>query len=158
MAARIYIETTIFGYLAARPTRDIITLAHQEITRQWWQASRSRYEIYISQAVLDEARGGDHNAATRRSAFLSSIPLLELNDLSRELTRALITSGAVPGVAVVDALHVAVATAHGMDYLLTWNCRHIANATMRGKMTRVALEHGLALPVICTPEELMDGE
>ena len=156
--AAVYLETSVIGYATSRPSRDLVVAGHQQITREWF-ASRARvYDLFISQLVAGEAAGGDTDAAQERSAFLQDIPRLGVTDAAGELAAQLVASGTVPRKASEDALHIAVATVHGVDYLLTWNCKHIANATMRQAIERVCREAGYEPPVICTPEELMADE
>ena len=154
---RVYLETTVVSYAAALPSRDLVVAAHQQITREWMSEHRGSYEIFVSQLVIREASAGDEAAVVRRSAILRGIEALALTDEAAELARALVDRGAVPKRSVEDAVHIAVAAAHGMDYLLTWNCRHIANATMRGRIEAVCRSCGYEPPVICTPEELIDA-
>ncbi len=115
-------------------------------------------ELFVSQLVATEASGGDEDAARERVAFIQGIARLRITDASGELATRLVESGAVPRTAAEDALHIAVAAVHGVDYLLTWNCKHIANATMRQAIERACREAGYEPPIICTPEELMDDE
>jgi hypothetical protein len=129
MKHRVYIETTIVSYLTARPSRDLVVLAHQQVTQEWWDARRHAFDLFVSQLVVREASSGDSDAALRRTELLQTFPMLELNDAALHLARTLLKRNAVPQKAIEDALHISVATAHGMDYLLTWNCKHIANAT-----------------------------
>lgn len=157
MKAKIYVETTIFSYLTARPSRDVVLLAHQQETEEWWQ-QRWRYDIYISQFVIDEASAGDSDAATRRVHALADFPLLDANDAVVELADTLVSRGGLPKKAQLDALHVASAAVHGMDYLLTWNCRHIANAALRGKIEEICRASGFSPPVLCTPPELIEED
>jgi hypothetical protein len=152
---RVYLETTIPSYLTSRPSRDIIEAARQEITREWWEEHRQLFDLYVSQYVLDEAAGGDPDAARRRQRLLRGIPLLQTGEEVIELGEALLVKSAVPEKAAIDALHVAVATVHQMDVLLTWNCRHLANAERLGLIFRVIRDKGYEPPLICTPEELM---
>ena len=153
MKPRVYVETTVISYLAALPSRDLVTAAHQQITREWW-ARRERYELYVSGPVLEEAAGGDPSAAQRRLREVAGLRELEVTPAARDLARALLEARIVPAASTVDALHVATAAAHGMDYLLTWNCAHIANATLRYRIEALCRLLGLAPPAICTPEEL----
>jgi len=155
MKLKIYIETTIVSYLTARPSRDLIIAAHQQLTQEWWEYHRLDFDVYVSQLVIQEASAGDQQAAQHRLNVLAPLPLLELKTEAVTLARALVTGGTVPEKAVEDALHIAVATTHGMDYLLTWNCRHIANATTRNAIAAICRSLGYEAPVICTPEELM---
>lgn len=154
--AAIYIETSVVSYLAARPSRDIIVAAHQQLTLDWWENQRHQYDLFISQIVLEEAQAGDRQAAEKRLAVLENMPLLEIDESVIRLAETLVQSHAIPIKAVQDALHIAVACINGMDYLLTWNCKHIANAKMRSKIEQVCREEGYVAPIICTPEELED--
>ncbi len=154
MKRRVYVETTIVSYLAARRSRDILVAAHQEITEAWWQRRAPDFELFVSQSVLAEAGSGDPDAARRRLAITENLPILEITEESELLATRLIRDEILPRKAAEDALHVALATVHGMDFLLTWNCRHIANAEIRRQLSRAVLEMGYELPVICTPEEL----
>ncbi len=155
--AKVYLETSFIGYLTSRPSRDLIVAAHQQITHQWWEERRSGFELYTSKLVLDEAGAGDEEAAQKRLDVLQNIPLLDFTEEVLTLSEQLLTEGPFPRVATADALHVAVSTVHGMDYLLTWNCRHIANAEMARQATAVCNATGYDVPRICTPEELMGG-
>jgi hypothetical protein len=131
--------------------------AHQQATSEWWVRKRGDFDLFVSQLVLREASAGDADAAVRRLAYLDGVPLLDLNDQSLNLAQRLLTDAAIPAEAEQDALHVAVAAVHGMDYLLTWNCRHIANATMRSRIDGTCTDAGYDAPVICTPEELLEN-
>lgn len=138
----VYLETTAISYLTGRPSRNLRVVAHQEITVDWWTRRRVRFELYVSRLVIDEAAAGDAEAAARRLAMLNGMPRLELTESASMLAANLVTEAAIPREAIEDALHVAVAAAHGMDYLLTWNCRHIANATMRNRIADVCATLG----------------
>ena len=156
MYARVYVETSIVSYLSARTSRDVVVAAHQQITRRWWRG-RGGYSLFVSQAVLDEAALGDQTARARRLRALRGIPILALTDEATQLAGELVRRGALPKKATVDALHIAIAAAHQVDYLLTWNCKHIANAAMRGTIESICRSAGLRPPIICTPEELPSG-
>ena len=156
MTLKVYLETTIVSYLTARPSRDLITAAHQQITQQWWQTQRARFDLFVAPPVMQEAQAGDPDAAARRIAALQGIPLLTLSEEAAGLVQALIEPGPLPANAVVDALHIAIATVNGMHYLLTWNCTHIANAAIRSDIEDVCRARGYEPPVICTPEELLE--
>lgn len=143
------------SYLTAWPSRDLIRAGHQQITREWWRIRRDAFDIFVSQFVLDEAAAGDTEAARARLQALQNYPLLDITEEVDELAAAFIKTLALPPKAVTDAAHIAVAAVHGMHFLLTWNCTHIANAEMAVAIEQVCGEHGLACPVICTPEELM---
>lgn len=155
MKPKIYLETTVPSYLTAWPSRDLIRAGHQQITKEWWQTRREHFDLYISQFVLDEAAAGDAEAARDRLATLHDLPLLDLTDEVGDLSAALVTSLALPAKAATDAAHIAIAAVHGMHFLLTWNCTHIANAEMAVAIETACRERGFSCPVICTPEELM---
>src|SRR5207244_10393643 len=124
MKPKIYLETTISSYLSAWPSRDLVTAAHQQITREWWQARHEQFELFVSQIVIQEAGGGDPDAAARRLDMLKDLPLLELTEEATALAQEFVEQVPLPEKAAVDALHIALAVVHGMDYLLTWNCTH----------------------------------
>ena len=143
------------SYATSRPSRDLVVAGHQQITREWFARQASAYELFVSQLVIREAAGGDPEAARARLAFLHDTALLAVTDAAGTLAARLVGQGAVPRPAAEDALHIAVAAVHGVEYLLTWNCKHIANAAMRQAIERVCRSAGYEPPVICTPEELM---
>ncbi len=153
MKVRIDVETTVPSYLAAWPSRDLIRAAHQQITREWW-AKRGAFELYTPRLVLQECQAGDSQAAADRLAVLAEIPLLEQTPDVADLAEALVRMVPLPAKAAADALHIAVAAVNGMDYLLTWNCTHIANVTLRSRIETVCRAAGYEPPLICTPEEL----
>jgi len=158
MKPRVYLETTIPSYLTAWPSRDLVRVAHQQITRDWWDRRRAEFELYISQVVLRECQAGDATAAAERLKILQDLPLLEQTEEATRLAQALVDRVPLPERAAVDALHVAIAAVHGVDYLLTWNCTHIANATLRDPIESVCRENGYEPPAICTPDELLAEE
>jgi hypothetical protein len=155
MAKRVYIETTIPSYLAAWPNRDLVQAAHQEITHEWWNKERLRYDLCISQTVLDEAAAGDADAARRRLLLLRDLPLLDLNEAVRDVAKAIMRSGLLPQKAARDAVHIGVSSVHRIDILLIWNCQHIANAAIMQELGKIVLACGYRIPILCTPEELL---
>jgi hypothetical protein len=155
MKQKAYVETSMVSYLTAHPSEDLVRAAHQQVTREWW-AGRQAFDIYISQFVLDEASKGDPEAAALRLATLEQIAVLDVTDDATVLAEELIAGGGLPQQARVDAFHVAVATVHGMDYLLSWNCKHIANATLRSRIEAICRTAGYEPPVICMPLELVE--
>ena len=155
MRPTVYIETSIISYLTARPSRDVIQIARQELTRTWW-ADRARYDVFVSDLVIQEASAGDIGAAERRLEALRSATVLGVSAEALALGQELLDRAALPSKARTDALHVAVAVVNGMEYLLSWNCAHIANATMRGRIEAVCRAMGFNPPIICTPEELTE--
>ncbi len=158
MADRVYIETTVVSYLTARPSRDLIIAAHQQITHDWWDTHRANYELCVSELVLDEAGAGDTQAAQERLLVFQPMLVIETTTEAFELAEKLLRAGALPSKAADDALHIAIAATKAIPYLLTWNCRHLANATMRTVIEAVCLAQGLKAPIICTPEELMESK
>lgn len=155
MSETVYIETSILGYLTARSTKDLILAANIEITKDWWEFRRNDFTLYTSEAVLNEVAQGDKEIATQRLEILRDFSLLTLNKSVQGLAAQFLTRSNLPPKAKVDAIHIAAATVHGMDYLLTWNCKHIANAQIQGKLAEISLDLGYVLPVLCTPNELM---
>jgi predicted nucleic acid-binding protein len=151
----VYIETSVIGYLAVRPSNNLIFMANLEITRRWWETRRNQFTLYISQVVLDEAGQGDAEMASKRLEILQNLSVLELTDTIEDLGMQFLTRSNLPAKASDDAIHIAAATVHGLDYLLTWNCKHIANAQIQKKLAEVCRDFGYKLPTICTPYELM---
>ncbi|MBF0429174.1 MAG: type II toxin-antitoxin system VapC family toxin [Magnetococcales bacterium] len=156
MKFKIYIESSIFSYLSARQSRDLVVAAHQQITTEWWHRQRHRFDLYVSELVIQEISAGDPVAATKRLEFLIGIPSLILTEDVMSLAIALLNSQAVPQQAVEDAYHIATATVHGMDFLVTWNCKHIANATLRNRIEQTCRNHDFEPPAILTLEQLLE--
>ena len=156
MLPRVYIETTFVSYLTARRSRDLVIAAHQQITHEWWDTRRASYELCVSQLVIQEASGGDPQAAQERLEAMQAMTLVETSPAALLLAKDLVQAGALPENAGDDALHIAVAATQGIPYLLTWNCRHMANAAMRPVIESVCARNGFKAPIICTPEELLE--
>jgi hypothetical protein len=156
MNPTVYVETSVVSYLSARGSRDIVVAAHQRMTRRWWKG-RGAYRLFVSQIVRDEAALGDPSARARRLKAVRGIPALAVTDQATRLAEELVRRGALPKKATVDAFHIGIAAAHQVEYLLTWNCKHIANAAMRGPIEAICRSEGLTPPIICTPEELPTG-
>jgi predicted nucleic acid-binding protein len=156
MHPAIYIETTIPSYLAAWQSPQIVMAARQQITRDWWDNDRQNYELFISQVVLNEAAAGDPVAASKRIEIVRDVKVLEPPTEVDRIVDALMRQLPLPPNAATDALHIAYAIGHGVDYLLTWNCRHIANATLHTRMESICESLGFDLPTICTPEQLIE--
>lgn len=152
---KVYLETTIISYLTSRPSRDIITAAHQQSTQEWWEISRNKFDD-ISQIVIQEISLGDDEAIEKRLDVIKEIDEIEILPEAIQLAQILVSEGHIPEKATADALHIAIATVQGMDYLLTWNLKHIANATMRNEIADACRQQGYEPPIICTPEELME--
>jgi hypothetical protein len=155
MKSRLYLETTIPSYLTSRTSRDLIVAGRQQITRDWWEKQRGAFQLYISQLVIDEASAGDQAAARDRLKVVKDLPLLDITVEVAELASSILASGKIPRKAATDAAHIAIAAVHEMDFLVTWNCVHIANATIAKSLASICREHDCECPVICTPEELM---
>jgi hypothetical protein len=158
MKTNAYIETTIVSYLTAWPSRDIVIAGHQQITRQWWDLADNRFDLVASQLVIDEVSAGNEEAARARLAALAHVVLLDATDEALLLAQQLVQDGAIPEKAAEDATHIAIAVINGVEYLVTWNCRHIANAIMRPKIEKICLGAGYEPTIICTPEELMEPD
>ena len=151
----VYIETSIVSYLRQRPSGQVIAAARQLLTRRWWDGERHAYTLVTSQYVLDEAALGDRTLAAERLLALDGIALLESPVEVPQLAQEILSRAILPPAAQVDALHIAIAAFHEVDYLLTWNCKHIANALILPKLRAVLTDLGYSVPVICTPEEMV---
>jgi len=154
---RVYIETSVISYLVARRNqRDLLVAANQELTREWWETRRQKFALYASVVVLAEAARGDQSMAAARMAIARELTLVEVTDSAMDLARALLQNAGLPHDANEDALHIAIAAASGLEYLLTWNCKHIANAFIIPRVNAVVRSHGFEPPLIYTPQELME--
>jgi predicted nucleic acid-binding protein len=158
MGRRVYIETSVVSYLVARPSRNLLAAAWQQVTQEWWDKRRAGFELFTSQLVLAEVAQGDPGAAQRRREALQHIPDLEVTDEVVALAARLVKEGALPREATDDAVHIALAAVHGMDYLLTWNYRHLDNAERKPIVRSICAIAGYRCPEICTPQELMGEE
>jgi predicted nucleic acid-binding protein len=153
--ATVYIETSIVSYLRQRPNAQIVMAARQLLTHQWWDNERGDYELVTSQYVLDEASAGDPVLAAERLRHLDGIPLLSLDPQIGRIANEIMSRAILPPKALIDALHIAIAAHHGIQYLLTWNCKHIANAKALPRIYKVLTDLGCPIPIICTPEEMV---
>jgi predicted nucleic acid-binding protein len=158
MKSTLYLETSVISYLTARPSRDLIVAAHQQITHDWWDKYLKRYEVFISGLVLIESRQGDTDAAQRRLMYIEDFPFLDVTTEVEALAEIYIKNIPLPDKAYRDAIHLAVASLNGMDYLITWNCKHIAHGEVKKGMLRINDQRNIESPIVCTPEELMGGE
>jgi predicted nucleic acid-binding protein len=157
MKRKVYIETSVISYLTARPSKTILGAAHQQITLAWWE-TRSQYDLVVSESVLRECGAGDPDAAKKRLTVLNDVPLILITEQALDIANSLVAKGIIPAKAAEDALHIAIATVNGVDYLLTWNCRYIANPEIQRGIAAHLEDIGLSLPFICTPEELLGEE
>jgi len=154
MKPTVYVETTVPSYLTAWPSRDVVRAGEQQVTRDWW-ARRFTFELRVSSLVLLECGAGDADAASLRLAVLEGVPVLAQTVEAETLAETLLRDVPLPAKAAADALHIAVAAVNGVAYLLTWNCTHIANATLRPRIEALCRQSGYEPPVICTPRELL---
>jgi len=157
MKCSVYIETSVVSYFTARPSRDLVVAAHQQLTREWWESALPRLAPFSSAVVLEEAGRGDPQAARERLRVLANLPLLEVLPEVRDLADHYFSVLDIPEQARADAYHLAIATWHGMDYLVSWNCAHIVAARVRRVVHEINADRGIQTPVICTPEELMEA-
>ena len=157
MKPTVYIETSVISYLTAKPSRDLIIAAHQQITNDWWENALSNYEAFISPIVLEEISRGDANAIQARLEKVSIFPVLEILPEVRNLADTYFAAFAIPDKARADTYHLAVAAWHGMDFLVSWNCTHIVNGRIKLLIEEINAGQGIRTPIICTPEELMEG-
>ena len=155
---RVYIETSIVSYLRQRPSGQVVMAARQLLTRRWWESERFNFELVTSQYVIDEAADCDPLLAQERLDSLDDIPLLQLGPDIHAIASEIMSRAILPPKAQVDALHIATAAHHGIDYLLTWNCTHIVNARILPRIHRVLAEMNCFIPIICTPEEMLDDD
>ncbi len=158
MLKRVYVETTVISYLTAWPSKNPIVRRDQEITKSWWTNCRGDCELFTSNVVVEEAKLGDPTAAKERLVVLNSLSLIRSDPQARKLSRKLVKAGAVPETERADALHIAIAAVAGMDYLVTWNMRHINNPVTHGEIDRICRKAGFEPPVIRTPRQLEEAQ
>jgi hypothetical protein len=156
MKWKVYVETSVVSYLTSQLSRDLVVAGHQQITQEWWPNHRNKFELFVSQTVLEEAAGGDQEVAQQRLSAIENLPLLEITEAAIALAKDLVHLGPLPEKAEVDALHIAIAVTNRVDYLLTWNCKHLANAALRSRIERVCRAREYDPVIICTPEELLE--
>jgi len=155
---KVYIETTVVSYYTARPSRDLLIAARQEVTHELWPRLLSEFDTHISAVVLDEAARGDSEESRKRLDATKPFELLDANQEANALARALLDGRGVPEEYPEDALHVAVAAVNGMDFLLTWNFGHINNPFTRLMIRQIVENAGYRCPEICTPEDLLEAK
>jgi predicted nucleic acid-binding protein len=153
---RLYLETSVISYLVGRLSRDVVVVGNQELTREWWGNRRNEYDLFISEIVIAEIAIGDADLARQRLALAGNVKLVSVTEEAERLAPLLLRAAGLAPNAQTDSLHMAVAAVHGMDYLLSWNCSHIANATIRRAIEKQCRESGYEPPVICTPQELTE--
>ncbi|MFH0787192.1 MAG: type II toxin-antitoxin system VapC family toxin [Pseudomonadota bacterium] len=153
---KVYIETTVISYLTSRPSKDPIIAGRQVLTREWWENRKSLFDLVVSELAFQEASEGDQEAAQQRLNHLSNMVSLEISEEAIALAKILVKEGPIPKEYGEDALHISICAINGIDFLVTWNCRHLANAVHRHQIETVVESQGYLCPVICTPEELME--
>ena len=158
MKPKVYIETSVVSYLTAWPSRDVVTLGNQVATREWWREAAGRFELVVSSLVIEESAAGDPEAARARLAALEAVQVISAGDDATELGRLLVGTRAVPAEAAADAAHVAIAVVNGVDCLVTWNMKHLANPVAAARIGQVCRDAGHEPPVICTPSQLVEME
>ncbi|MFA6291790.1 MAG: type II toxin-antitoxin system VapC family toxin [Victivallales bacterium] len=158
MKEKVYIETSVVSYLCSRQSRDLIVAANQEVTQEWWRDERRRYDLFVSEFVLSEIAAGDKDAALKRQEAIQGIAILIVNEASERLAVEIMRQAKLPGSVADDVAHVSVASVQGMEYLLTWNCAHIANPHWLGKLSRIITACGYSMPAVCTPQALLEGK
>ena len=152
---KVYIETSVVSYYASRPSRDLVIAARQETTRELWPMLVNRFDRYISMLVLMEINKGDPTAVNERKKVISDLPVLDVTPESESLAEAIVSEGLIPERFGEDSLHIALAVVNGMDYLVTWNFRHLNNALIKIHIMRFIEKQGYVAPVICSPDELL---
>jgi hypothetical protein len=156
MKPKVYIESSVIRYATAKPSTDIIVLAHQRITEEWWSNAISQFDLYVSEIVFREIEQGDKIAAKKRLDIVSGLNNLSLKPEISKLSEILYEELGIPEKSYLDALHLAIASFFEMDYLVTWNCKHIANGFIISKLLKLKETFNFHVPIICTPEELME--
>ena len=154
MKEKVYLDTTIPSYIIAKPSRDIILLSHQELTKEWWKESKDNYELFISDIVVIEVEEGDKDYAKKRRDLLSGITVLENNSEIEVLVKQYMNHFHFPDKLYRDMYHVAFAVYYNIDFLLTWNFTHLNNAHFKVQLHRFNQKIGYNIPEICSPEEL----
>ena len=152
---KVYIETSVISYLTSKPSKEIITLGHQKVTSQWWKNNKSHFNCFISNAVIQECEKGNKEYALKRLKICANLELARHSEESIKLANALVASKVVPSKAATDAIHIAISAVNKMDFLLTWNCKHIANALIQDRIEKVCNKLGYKKPALCTPAELL---
>lgn len=157
MKPKLYVETSIISYLTARPSRDIVITANQQLAQEWWE-SRKNFDLFISQIVIDEVSKGEAQMANKRLNLIQDIPLIDFNDDAKNLAKEILRQNILPPKATLDVFHIATTAVHEMDFLLTLNCKHIANAFIFRRIEKICLESGFEPPIVCTPQEILEKE
>ena len=155
MNKSVYVESSVISYLTVRSSPDLVIAGHQAVTAEWWDHRRLRYEVYVSPLVVEEISAGDASAAEERLRVIADIPSVAIAAEAESLAFALLASNVVPENSPRDALHIAIAATQGIVYLITWNFKHINNASSRTMVVNAVSNFGLVCPVLSLREELM---
>lgn len=153
----VYLETTVVGTIASREHRDPIVFARQLSTRRWWSDAPLKFDLKISDLVIAECSAGDAIAASERLAIVDGIEVVAPRKDAESLAEALILGKAVPATEPRDAAHIALAAVHGLNYLVTWNFKHILNPHLQRRIVDICRECGYIPATICTPEQLLES-
>lgn len=156
MKQTVYIETSVISYLTSKPSNDLVVSAHQKVTYDWWHKTKSKFNCFISQFVIDEISKGDKNASLKRIKSISDLPSLDYNPLIEDLASVYIQLLNIPAKSKLDAYHLSTAVLFEIDYLLSWNCKHISNAVVSNKINEYNYKNSLFMPILCTPLSLME--
>lgn len=157
MKPKLYVETSIISYLTSRPSRDVVINANQQLAQEWWE-TREDFELFISQVVVDEVSKGDAAFVQKRLDLIQDIPLIDFNDQAKDLAKEILRQNILPAKATLDVFHIATSAVHEIDFLLTLNCKHIANAFIYRRIEKICLEFGFEPPIVCTPQEILEKE
>ena len=157
MKPKLYVETSIVSYLTARPSRDVVINANQQLAQEWWE-KRQYFDLFVSQIVIDEVSQGDASFAKKRLDLIQDFPLIEFNDESKDLAKEILRQNVLPPKAALDVFHIALTTVHQLDFLLTLNCKHIANAFIFRRIEKICRQFGYEPPIVCTPQEILQKE
>ncbi len=156
MKQSVYLETTIISYLAARPSRDLIVAGHQQITLEWWEKVSPKCQCYVSEVVIEESEKGDIEVSKKRLDLISDFQVLAVNEEIKKIASIFFEHLRIPEKSRLDSFHLATACWYKMDYLLSWNCKHIVSGSVRKLLNEINEELKIYIPIICTPEELME--
>lgn len=155
---KVYLESSFISYLVSNPSENLIVAAHQQISFQWWKQCRNHFDCCVSEAVIREISVGDPNEILKRIEIISGLTVLMASEQAEELTTKILNRNILPKKAAADAAHIAIAATNHIDYVITWNCKHLANAQIIKRIKTLFLEYNIELPYICTPEELLGTE
>lgn len=156
MMTRIYIETSVISFLTARQSKDVVLAGHQASTHIFWSRKKD-FELFISDMVIQECEKGDADCAQSRIQAITGLPVLSVDKEVEHLASELINKGAIPKKSLEDAVHIAVASVSAIDFIVTWNFKHINNPFMKQQIRNVIVNQGYAMPEICSPDELLEA-